>query len=176
MQVIHIKKEKCEIALVTIGVILNHYFRAVRRTSFYDLEKKIFMSLFNKIFKTSANSEPEKEFHWQELKTEEQLESITEQSHVKPQLIFKHSTRCGISRMVKTQFERNYEVDPQDAGVHYLDLIAFRDVSNSIANKFDVIHESPQLIILKNGKVQKHESHGAINDLPLKQIIEKQVS
>jgi bacillithiol system protein YtxJ len=55
--------------------------------------------------------------------------------------------------------------------LYYLDLIAHRDISNAIAKRFEVHHESPQLLVVKNGAVVKHESHGGINDVVLEQLV-----
>ena len=84
-----------------------------------------------------------------------------------PQLIFKHSTRCSISRFVLNTFIANYGYSPQDFGAWYLDLLAYRSISNVIAQRLDVLHESPQLIIIKNGKTLESASHENINNLYL---------
>src|SRR5690606_4413926 len=125
------------------------------------------MSLFNKLFKTSEASGLKNETPWLPLTELQQLDQIISESFNKPQLLFKHSTRCGISRMVKNQFETDYAWDSHEADLYYLDLLNYRTISNEIATRFNVYHESPQLIILKNGVVEAHASHGAINDLTL---------
>ena len=94
----------------------------------------------------------------------DQLQEISEKSKGKTQLIFKHSTRCGISRMVLNQFIENYDLET-NADLYYLDLLSYRDVSNEVCYKFNVLHQSPQLLIIKNDIVAKHASHGAINNL-----------
>lgn len=98
---------------------------------------------------------------WETLNAEAQLDDILEASMQKPQLIFKHSTRCSISSMAKTRLEREWNLE--DAQPWYLDLIACRSISNAIANKLNVIHESPQAILLVNGKVVYHASHNSIS-------------
>ena len=130
-------------------------------------EKNKVMSLFNKLFKTSEASGPKNEAIWLPLTELQQLDQIINESFNKPQLLFKHSTRCGISRMVKNQFETDYAWDSNEADLYYLDLLNYRTISNEIATRFNVYHESPQLIILKNGVVEAHASHGAINDSTL---------
>ena len=72
--------------------------------------------------------------------------------------------------MVKRRFETQYSFNGE-ADLYYLDILNYRDISNKIANKFGVYHESPQLLIVKNGAVVKHDSHGAINDLDLTTIV-----
>lgn len=90
------------------------------------------------------------------------LKVIEERSHERPQLIFKHSTRCSISSMALSRFERLWqENEPLD--VWYLDLIAYRAVSNEIAERFGVTHQSPQAIMIVNGAVGYHNSHNGID-------------
>ncbi|WP_179353957.1 bacillithiol system redox-active protein YtxJ [Winogradskyella vidalii] len=125
--------------------------------------------MFKKIF-GSSESKPKKEekiLPWQALVDVNQLGSITEKSLIKPQLIFKHSTRCGISSMVMKQFVSAYDLE-LNADLYYLDLLAYRDVSDEVGYKFQVMHQSPQLLIIKNGVVVAHVSHGGINEIDLK--------
>lgn len=97
---------------------------------------------------------------WINLETEEQLEEIKEKSHTKPQLIFKHSTRCSVSSMAKNRLNRS--ALPGDIDFYYLDLLKFRPISNKIAEIFDVVHQSPQVLLIKDGKCVYDESHSAI--------------
>jgi bacillithiol system protein YtxJ len=125
------------------------------------------MGLFNKLFSGSEEPKQQSFTPWITLDKIEQLDTIIELSNNKPQLIFKHSTRCGISRMVISQFKKDYELKETEADLYYLDMIANRDISNTIAERLDVRHESPQLLVIKNGVVVAHESHGAINSLKM---------
>lgn len=125
--------------------------------------------MFKKLF-GSPEPKEEKILPWIALNSIEQLNEIEERSKVKTQLIFKHSTRCGISRMVMNQFVAAYDLD-LNADLYYLDLLSYRDVSNETGYKFQVMHQSPQLLIIKNGVVVAHASHGAINDLNLSRFI-----
>ncbi|NCP50831.1 MAG: bacillithiol system redox-active protein YtxJ [Flavobacteriales bacterium] len=129
------------------------------------------MGLFNKLFNTSSESKDQIVLPWIPLTSLDQLNDLNEKSVAKTQIIFKHSTRCGISRMVLKQFEKDYGFSEKNVDLYYLDLIGYRDVSNAIASKFDVYHESPQLLVVKNGIVVAHASHGAINDLDLNRFI-----
>ena len=115
--------------------------------------------MFKKLFGSSEPRE-EKVLPWIPLTSLDQLQEIAEKSKGKTQLIFKHSTRCGISRMVINQFIENYNLET-NADLYYLDLLSYRDVSNEVGYKFNVIHQSPQLLIIKNDIVAKHASHGA---------------
>jgi bacillithiol system protein YtxJ len=124
--------------------------------------------MFKKLFGSSEPKEKkeEKVLPWLPLTSVDQLHTIADTSKGKTQLIFKHSTRCGISRMVMNQFVAAYDVD-SSADLYYLDLLNYRDVSNEVGYKFQVMHQSPQLIVLRNGVVVAHASHGAINELDL---------
>jgi len=128
------------------------------------------MGLFDKLFNSSSETIDKKELHWIPLNSIKQLDEIRFKSRTKTQLIFKHSTRCGISRMVMNQFTKDYGFSKNDFDLYYLDILNFRDISNEIAKAFEVWHESPQLLIIKNGVVVAYESHGAINDIELNQF------
>ncbi len=123
------------------------------------------MGLFDKVFKSERDivKKEIKEVPWHALTESEQLEEIEKESEKQPVVIFKHSTSCGISRMVLNKFEKNYDL-PQDKEVklYFLDLLANRNISNGVADRFNVRHESPQMIILKNGEVVHHASHSSI--------------
>ena len=99
--------------------------------------------------------------NWREFTTEEALEEIKTRSAEKPQVIFKHSTKCSISSMAKSRLER--AAAPEGVEFNYLDLIAHRNVSSKIAEVFDVEHASPQVLIIKDGACIYDESHNAIN-------------
>ncbi|MFI1743343.1 bacillithiol system redox-active protein YtxJ [Thalassobellus sediminis] len=129
------------------------------------------MGLINKIFGGISEKKEEKVLPWIALNTLSQLETIEEKSSTKTQVIFKHSTRCGISRMVLNQFVEACSLSENDLDLYYLDLLEYRDVSNKIAAKFQVMHQSPQLLIIKNGVTVKHDSHGSINDINLNSFI-----
>lgn len=129
------------------------------------------MSFFSKIFDTkSSQNKEEKILPWIPLTSTDELDHIVDRSITKTQLIFKHSTRCGISRMVMNQFVATYNLD-LNADLYYLDLLSYREVSNEVGYKFQVLHESPQLLVIKNGVVLAHASHGAINDIDLVKFI-----
>jgi bacillithiol system protein YtxJ len=98
--------------------------------------------------------------NWHPINTVEQLEQIKSASFVKPQVIFKHSITCSISRMALDRFER--AETPENVDFHYLDLLNFRAISNEIASFFQVHHESPQVILIKDGECIYDESHYGI--------------
>lgn len=128
------------------------------------------MNFLKNIF--TNNSEP-KELptsfvNWIPFTSLNQLEEIKEVSKNETVLIFKHSTRCGISRMVIKQFEKLFDESLKDLKVYYLDLLNYRELSNQVGYTFQVLHQSPQLLIVKNGVVVEHASHYDIATVNLK--------
>lgn len=99
--------------------------------------------------------------NWIPLTTTQQLDDIAAKSFSNPQAIFKHSTTCSISSMALSRLQRAEA--PANIDFYYLDLLKFRDISAAISEKFSVHHESPQIIILKNGECVYDESHYAIS-------------
>ena len=134
-------------------------------------EKVIKMTLLSRLFKGSDTSSDQQDLPWNQLSDAEQLEDIKQNSKSKTQIIFKHSTRCGISSMVLNRFKKGYELSENQADLYYLDIIANRPVSNAVAETFNVVHESPQLLIIKNNSVVAHDSHSGINNLDLLRYI-----
>ncbi len=98
--------------------------------------------------------------NWQPINSIEQLEQIKAASYSTPQVIFKHSTTCSISRMALDRFERAEA--PVNVDFHYLDLLNFRAISKEIATFFQVHHESPQVLLIKDGECIYDESHYGI--------------
>ncbi len=125
------------------------------------------MSLFNNIFGGSGEAKEESKMAWRALTDLGQLNEIINESTEKPVAIFKHSTRCSISRMALRQFEQEFDLE-EKVVPYYLDLLEHRDISNEIANRFGVYHQSPQLIVIKDGKSIYDASHGDINADDLK--------
>ena len=98
--------------------------------------------------------------NWNILNSESQLQEIVAKSQSKPQVIFKHSIRCSVSAVIKDRLERKKQ--PADIDFYYLDLINYRDISNKVARDFGVDHESPQVLLIKNGVAVYDESHLSI--------------
>ena len=98
---------------------------------------------------------------WIDLVSSEQIEKIKSESNDAPVLIFKHSTTCSISAMAFHRLQRGSK--NFNFKVYYLDLRAHRDISNLVATTFDVIHESPQVLIIDKGKAVYNRSHMDIN-------------
>lgn len=108
-------------------------------------------------------SSSKKAFPWTELTTEIQLDSAIQHAKEKPVLFFKHSTRCSISAMALSRFEAKWSSGNDRCTVYFLDLIAHRNLSQQIAEKCKVIHQSPQVIVLRDDQVIYTASHGEID-------------
>lgn len=136
--------------------------------------KKYTMGLFGKLFgdEGGAKKENASSINWVQLTEISQLSEIEKESESQYIAILKHSTRCGISRMVLKMFESDYDL-PESANVkmYFLDLIANREVSNAVADQFGVRHESPQLIVIHNREVVHHASHQSISAGKLKELV-----
>lgn len=102
-----------------------------------------------------------KRIPWNQLNNIGQVDQIIEKSNQSPVLIFKHSTRCSISTMALKKFERDYK-ETTDIKFWFLDLIQYREISNEIAERFEITHQSPQVILIKNGKSIYSSSHNGI--------------
>ena len=121
------------------------------------------MSFFKNIFNSSDDTNSkENKINWNELTDLIQLDEIIAISNEKPVAIFKHSTRCSISRMALKQFENEFNSSDK-VTPYFLDLIEYRAISNEIANRFGVTHQSPQLILIKEGKAVYNVSHSDID-------------
>ena len=130
------------------------------------------MGIFDSIFGNNSSSEKNNEFSfWKSLTTTDQINEIIEASKQKPVLIFKHSTRCSISRMVLSQFERSYDATDDELKSYYLDLLSHRDISNALAETFGVFHQSPQVLLIKNGVCVFNESHDSISFSEIKSML-----
>ena len=121
------------------------------------------MSFFKNIFNSSDDTNSkENKINWNELTDLVQLNEIIAISNEKPVAIFKHSTRCSVSRMALKQFENEFNSSDK-VTPYFLDLIEYRAISNEIANRFGVTHQSPQLTLIKEGKAVYNVSHSDID-------------
>ncbi len=129
------------------------------------------MSMFSSLFGSSENQEDKTtRINWIPLVDLGQLNEIILLSSEKPVVIFKHSTRCSVSRMALKQFESEFDLEDQ-VTPYFLDLLEHRDISNAIAERFDVVHQSPQLLLIKNGMSVYDVSHSAIEVAELRMKI-----
>ncbi|PPK95477.1 MULTISPECIES: bacillithiol system redox-active protein YtxJ [Nonlabens] len=131
------------------------------------------MGFMDKLFKSQRDIAKEEMdgIQWDTLESIDQLDNIIKNSSIKPKVIFKHSTRCGISRMVFNQFQKGYESNDDNVTYYLLDLLSYRDVSNAVAQKLNVVHQSPQVIIIFNKEVVHTESHHGIDIKKVQQIV-----
>ena len=97
--------------------------------------------------------------NWKKLESIADLEAALEASNQQAVALFKHSTRCPVSSMAKRLVEREWDLD---IDAYFLDLIAYRNVSNEIADRLNVRHQSPQMIVVKNGESIYNASHESI--------------
>lgn len=130
------------------------------------------MGIFNKLFSDKDNKvNASSSISWNELTELKQLNEIATESNEMPVLIFKHSTRCAISRMALKQFEQEYDMDADTVKPYFLDLLEHRDISNEIASRFNVVHQSPQLILIKEGNAMYTTSHSDISAEEVKERV-----
>jgi bacillithiol system protein YtxJ len=128
------------------------------------------MGLFKGMFGKSEQQSNSK-LQWNYLVSIEDLNAAEQVSHEKTVLLFKHSTRCSISRFVVKQFENTFDISEHTMEIYFLDLIEYRSISNEIASRFGVVHQSPQMIVLKNGKAVYDASHESIDAKSLEQFV-----
>ncbi|BDB55498.1 thioredoxin family protein [Flavobacterium ammoniigenes] len=129
------------------------------------------MTLFKSIFGDSENNNSNaSKINWIELTDLGQLNEIMDLSYEQPVVIFKHSTRCSISRMALKQFENEFDLEGS-VTPYFLDLLNHRDISNEIATRFEVYHQSPQLLLIKEGKSIYDASHSDIDAVELKRRV-----
>jgi bacillithiol system protein YtxJ len=107
--------------------------------------------------------------NWISLTNSQQVEEIKQKSYQRPQVIFKHSTHCSISSLVLNRLER-FTI-PDNTDFYYLDLIAHKDISLKITTDFQVPHQSPQILIIKDGNAVYDESHMAITTEKIAEIV-----
>lgn len=125
------------------------------------------MNILNHFFrKNKTVTEKQSKIDWNVLQSVEQIKEIKEQSENNLIGIFKHSTRCGISSSVLNRFNKMY---PEDAVIkmYYLDILSYREVSDELSYTFQVIHQSPQLLLIKKQELILHASHYNILDVEL---------
>ena len=121
------------------------------------------MSFFDKIFGGKQEENQSKSF-WNPIQSEQDLENAVKKAYQQKIAIFKHSTSCFISKTVLKNFEKEIEsVEENNTVLYFLDLLAYRNLSNKIAEDFNIRHESPQLLVIENGKVINNASHQNIS-------------
>jgi bacillithiol system protein YtxJ len=117
----------------------------------------------------SKSSAPISSFPWKEITSVEEFNEMLNAPTDKAKLFFKHSTRCSISSMALKGFEREWNVSSDDFELYFVDLIAHRDISNAIAAESHVEHQSPQVVVWRNGEVIYNASHHHIDAQKIQQ-------
>ena len=120
------------------------------------------MGFLDQIFGKKEDQDHSKPL-WKKIESQKDLEAAIEKSSQQKVLIFKHSTRCFISKTVLRSFEKQMQESDKNFGYYFLDLLAYRSISNEIESRFEVVHQSPQLIVLENGKAIYNASHQNID-------------
>jgi len=116
-----------------------------------------------------------RKINWIALTKEDQLDTIQAESQTLPVVIFKHSTSCSISRATLDRLERNWkQEDLLPVKPYFLDLLSYRKISNEVASTFHVEHESPQILLIKNGKSVYDKSHFEIDFAGIKNAVNAQ--
>lgn len=114
--------------------------------------------------------------NWKSLNTTQDIQEAKVASHHQPVVIFKHSTRCSISGMALNRMERSWnEAEMEGVDAYFLDLIQHSPLSQAVAQEFEVHHESPQLLLIKDGKCVYHTSHMGISYQALKDQLRAKV-
>jgi len=109
--------------------------------------------------------------NWKTLDDIAQLDQISKDSKSKTVVLFKHSVTCGISAGAKHRLESQWDLINADIDFYYLDLLSYRSISNAIADRWGVRHQSPQIIVIKDDKAIHDTSHGSISAGALQDIL-----
>lgn len=129
------------------------------------------MSFFNKMFGAPEKAENQSKVNWILLNDLKVLDEAIAISYKKTVIIFKHSTRCSVSRFVLKQFENEYNFSAEQLEPFFLDLLNHRNISNEIAQRFAIEHQSPQMIVLKDGVAVFSCTHNDIEACVLKKFV-----
>ena len=129
------------------------------------------MGLFNSLFTNTQQHPVKGNVNWIHLTNLDQIKQIRSLSKSETVFIFKHSTRCGISKMVIKRFENMFDESMNTIKVYYLDLLNYRDISDEVGATFKVTHQSPQLLIIKNEVSVFNTSHQDITNITLQDYL-----
>lgn len=129
------------------------------------------MGILNSLFGAKKEQKEQKTVPWTVLTSVEQLEGIEQATASTVVAIFKHSTRCGTSRMAINGFERGFDPAWENVELYIVDVLNNRAISDEISRRFQVLHQSPQLLVIKSGKVVDHYSHYQVSASALAQFL-----
>jgi len=126
------------------------------------------MGIINNFFGNRSEVDHQSAFNWTNMDSIEEIEGMIQQSELNTVIVFKHSNRCGISSSVLRRFEKQAKGFAEDrTKLYLLNVIEHRNISNEISQKFSIHHESPQLIIIKRGKIVANVSHYEILNIDI---------
>ena len=114
--------------------------------------------------------------NWLPLIAEEQLmevNALSQDPGIKAVLILKHSTRCSISSVALSRLERSWKLSENEVPTYFLDLLDYRAVSNAIEQEYGIPHESPQVLLIKNGKCIYSASHSEISVPDIEDVLSR---
>ncbi len=126
---------------------------------------KKFRSLFSRNAAGPDKKESRESFPWRALEGAESLSPLTDAEDTHPKVVFKHSTRCGLSGMMLRRFEQHWDPVRDQVEFYLLDLLRHRELSGQVAEVFGIGHQSPQVLVIRAGSVTAHASHGDIDGL-----------
>lgn len=129
------------------------------------------MGLFKNL-KDAFTSDGSGDEMWHAIKQRDEVESVIEASYQKPQLVYKHSHRCGTCLFAKSKLENEAEALEEHADLNFVNVISQREVSNALAEHTGIRHESPQVLLLDEGKVLWHGSHSKVNPAKILEALE----
>lgn len=134
---------------------------------------RIFMSLVSMVGFTFVNIRSVNlvSMNWKHLTSIDDLDTAIVSSENRTVVLFKHSTRCSISRMALKMFESDWDESLAEVDAHFLDLLEHRDISAAIAEKLGVSHQSPQMIVLQAGRSVHHSNHSSIDAADVKKLV-----
>lgn len=120
------------------------------------------MNFFNRVINMFTVRENLSE-HWVVPSTEEDLKPIFDKGSG-THLIYKHSNACMTCVFVKRSLDAVVPNFREHVTCHYIDVRHSRPLSNFVRELSGIKHESPQVILVHNGQVSWHASHGAIDE------------
>lgn len=120
-----------------------------------------------------SSSKKREALPWKNITSVEQLSDLLHNVGEKPILLFKHSTRCGISSMVLNSFEGDWNTGSDLCDLYFIDLLSHRDVSNEVAVLTGIIHQSPQAIVIKGKEIIYDATHSSINARAIQSLLKK---
>lgn len=134
------------------------------------LLKKIFGNTNAKEITTEVKTEEKSSINWIPLNAIEEINQLKEMSKTQYVGVFKHSTRCVISKTVLKRFEESFP-DDLNIAMYYIDLLNYREVSSEIGTAFEVLHQSPQFVLIRDEKAISHASHYDILEMEFSDLI-----